>query len=476
MHYFRTVTRWVVVALHPCLLCLGAAPVLAAELPAGPPPEQATPAPQPAALPEEELATGKVRGAGGHYGAVRALVDDPALQAAANRWLRSLRPGEPIREGALQRRLLLIKALPGVSSKSVLSADEEGGERELTVTLQRGPRYSGLVGLDNHGSRFTGNERVRAGLELESLWTLGDSLSLQGNRRWHGTWVANLGYTLPLGTNGWSGHVELEHSYYQLHRERKGLGAKGASDILLLELSYPLWLADDASLRVSVGWELTHSDDETHPYRGQPSAEHRKLQMVPLTLNVQRADAKGSTRADLTLGLGRLRLDDALSAEDRSSDRTEGRYRLFNADLRREQKLRKGWTLFGRFFGQKSSRNLDSEKWFAAGGPQKIRAWTGGDAQGDEGWLLQTELRHRMGSAEPFVFIDSGQVKLRHRPWRKSQAGNWRSLSGLGLGLRWTEKSWQAQAVLAWRTGGHRPVSRLGYRNPRLWLSAIYRF
>lgn len=470
MHYFRTFPRWEVVALHSCLLCLGAAPVLAAELPAE---EPATPAP---AQPEEDQAAGPVRGAGGRFGAVRAQVDDPALQAAANRWLRSLRPGEPIREGPLQRRLQLIKELPGVSSQSVLGAGEEGGERDLTVTLQRGSRYSGLVGLDNHGSRFTGDERVSVGLELESLWTLGDSLSLQGNRRWHGTWVANLGYTLPLGTNGWSGHVELEHSYYQLHRERRWMGAKGSSDIVLLQLSYPLWLTDDASLRMSVGWELTHSDDQTHPFQGAPSAEHRKLQMVPLTLNAQRADAKGSTRADLTLGLGRLRLDDALRAEDRRSDRTEGHYRLLNVDLRREHRLRKDWTLFGRFFGQKSSRNLDSEKWFAVGGPQKIRAWTGGDGQGDEGWLLQAELRQRMGSAEPFVFVDSGQVKLRHRPWRKSQAGNWRSLSGLGLGLRWTEKSWQAQAVLAWRTGGHRPASRLGYRNPRLWLSATYRF
>lgn len=458
--------------LCPCLLCLASNLARAQELPDALPPS--LPMSSGAGQVEQDQTVYGLRA--GRYGTVRIETDDPALQAAAERWVRDLRPGQPIQEKALQRRLLLLKALPGVGSKAVLGAGAEGGARDLTVTLKRGPRYSGLVGLDNHGSRFTGNERVRVGLDLESLWTLGDSLSLQADRRWHGTWMVNLGYTLPLGTKGWSGHVELEHSYYQLHRERRGLGAMGASDILLLNLSYPLWLTDDASLRVGFGWELTHADDEAHPHRGQPSAEHRKLRMVPLTLNARRADAKGSTRADLTLGLGRLTLDDARRVEDRTSDRTEGRYRLFNVDLRREHRLRKDWTLFGRFFGQKSSRNLDSEKWFAAGGPQKIRAWTSADAQGDEGWLLQTELRHAMGSVAPFVFVDAGQVKLRRRPWHKSKTGNWRSLSGVGLGLRWTQKSWQAQAVVAWRTGSHRPASRLGYKNPRLWLSATYQF
>lgn len=466
-------------ALCSCLLCFAATLALAQEPPdALPPAAPIEPGAEdlPAWQGEQDLSDGSaVHGVrGGRYGAVRIDTDDPALQPAATRWIRDLRPGEPIDEKLLQRRLNLLKELPGVNSKAMLGPGEEGGLRDLTVTLQRKPRYSGFVALDNHGSRFTGDQRVRFGLDVPSLWTLGDSLSLQGHRRWHGTWNIFLGYTVPLGVNGWSLHAELDHNYYQLHRERRGLNAQGTSDILLVELSYPLWLDEAGSLQASVGVERTHSDDSAMPRGKAPVAEHRTLNMLPLKLNGEYRGDKSKTSGELMLGLGRLKLDHGLRDEDRSSARTEGRYRLLSADLRHEQTLHKDWTLWGRFSGQKASRNLDSEKWFAASGPQRIRAWTSAEAQGDEGWLLQMELRHRMGRAEPFVFVDAGQVKLRRRPWRR--ADNWRSLSGAGAGLRWTEKTWSAQAAVAWRTGGHRPGSRLGYKNPRIWLAATYRF
>lgn len=464
-------TRRALQALFPCLLCLASAPARAQE-PALPAAAVAGVAWQP----ELDLSDGSaVHGLrGGRYGAVRIETDDPALQAAATRWMRALRPGEPIEEKALQRRLLLLRELPGVDSKAVLGAGAQGGERDLTVTLKRGPRYGGLVALDNHGSRFTGNERLRVALEVPSLWTLGDSLSLQADRRWHGTWRVFLAYTVPLGTNGWSLHAELDHSYYQLHRERRPLGARGTSDVLLLELAYPLWLGPAGSLQASVGLERTHSDDRASPRGQAPIAEHRILHTLPLRLSAQHASDRSKTTGELMLGLGWLKLDQGLRAEDRGGARTEGHFRLLSAELRHDQRLGKDWTLAGRFFGQKASRNLDGEKWFAVAGPQRVRAWTGGEAQGDEGWLVQAELRHRTGSAEPFVFVDTGRVKLRHRPWRR--VDNWRSLSGAGAGLRWTQKSWSAQAVVAWRLGGHRPRSRLGYRNPRIWVGATYRF
>ena len=464
MHSIAIASRRAWLALCPVVLCLESALAQTQEPPGDGPAAQALPAP--AAVPDDGLR-------GGRFGAVRIETDDAALQPAATRWIRDLQPGEPIDEQALQRRLQLLEELPGVSSKSVLGAAEDGA-RDLSVTLTRKPRYSGLVGLDNHGSRFTGDQRLRFALDLPSLWTLGDALSLQGHRRWHGTWNLVAGYSLPLGNNGWSLRAELDHTDYQLHRERRGLNARGTSDILLLELSYPLWLDKAGNLQASVGLERTHSDDTASPRGKAPVQEHRTLNMLPLKLSGQYTGGKARTSGELTLGLGRLKLDHGLRSEDRSSARSEGHYRLLSADLRHEQTLRKDWVLWGRFAGQKASRNLDSEKWFAASGPQRIRAWTSAEGQGDEGWLLQMELRHPMGRAEPFVFADAGQVKLRRRPWRRDD--NWRSLSGAGLGLRWSEKSWSAQAVVAWRTGGHRPGSRLGDKNPRIWLAATYRF
>ena len=202
MHSIAIASRRAWLALCPVVLCLESALAQTQEPPGDGPAAQALPAP--AAVPDDGLR-------GGRFGAVRIETDDAALQPAATRWIRDLQPGEPIDEKALQRRLQLLEELPGVSSKSVLGAAEDGA-RDLSVTLTRKPRYSGLVGLDNHGSRFTGDQRLRFALDLPSLWTLGDALSLQGHRRWHGTWNLVVGYSLPLGINGWSLRAELDHT------------------------------------------------------------------------------------------------------------------------------------------------------------------------------------------------------------------------------------------------------------------------
>lgn len=344
MHTIAIAVRRAWLALCPVVLCLEAALAQTQEPPGDGPAAQAMPS---AGVAPDDGPRG------GRYGAVRMETEDAALQPAASRWIRDLHPGEPIDEKALQRRLQLLGQLPGVNSKSVLGAADDG-VRDLSVTLTRKPRYSGLIGLDNHGSRFTGDQRLRFALDLPSLWTLGDSLSLQGQRRWHGTWNLVVGYSLPLGVDGWSLRAELDHTDYQLHRERRGLNARGTVDILLLELSYPLWLGEAGNVQASVGLERTHSDDTASPRGKAPLQEHRTLNMLPLKLSGQYTSDKARTSGELTLGLGRLKLDHGMRNEDRTSARTEGHYRLLSADLRHEQTLRKDWGAVGPIRGPES--------------------------------------------------------------------------------------------------------------------------
>ena len=49
-------------------------------------------------------------------------------------------------------------------------------------------------------------------------------------------------------------------------------------------------------------------------------------------------------------------------------------------------------------------------------------------------------------------------------------------IAGAGLGLRYADGPWSLDASVAWRTDGGRPVSDTRDRNPRLWLTANWRF
>ena len=53
---------------------------------------------------------------------------------------------------------------------------------------------------------------------------------------------------------------------------------------------------------------------------------------------------------------------------------------------------------------------------------------------------------------------------------------NERNLGGYGVGTRYNDPAWSVDASLAWRGRGGEPTSDSQGRNPRLWVTAGWRF
>jgi hemolysin activation/secretion protein len=93
--------------------------------------------------------------------------------------------------------------------------------------------------------------------------------------------------------------------------------------------------------------------------------------------------------------------------------------------------------------GQFANTNLDSGEKFSLGGPTALRAYSGGEASGDEGWLANVELRYELpafalGQPRLVGFYDVGGIKL-HKDTRNlsiqtATGRNDYSLSGFGIG------------------------------------------
>jgi hemolysin activation/secretion protein len=110
----------------------------------------------------------------------------------------------------------------------------------------------------------------------------------------------------------------------------------------------------------------------------------------------------------------------------------------------RLQALTATTTAYFSFSGQAASKNLDSSEQFTLGGPTAVRAYPTGEAVGDEGWLLNAELRWDfMPNWQLSGFIDHGRIQLHHSTWTGWQFGNADlpnaySLSGAGVGLTYS--------------------------------------
>jgi hemolysin activation/secretion protein len=409
----------------------------------------------------------------GKYGQVKALGDD-SLALDAQPFLNVLHTGEVIESAALERATLILDDQPGIKTSPLMRPGQLVGTGDLDIRVERTSAYSGELGLDNQGNRYTGQTRMRFNLDANSPFILGDQITVRGVLTEENMWFGNLGYSLPVGGSGLRAQFGYSHTYYELGGSFSSLQANGTADVASAGLSYPLIRSQRANLTVVGTWQHKNLQDK----QGSTGTNNSKSSdSLPLGLNFDLRDGLaggGITYGNVTWTTGQLSLDSSLLATDRTSARTAGNFNKINLDVARIQVLSSDLNLYGRFSGQWADKNLDSSERFGLGGPSGVRAYPVGEGYGDDGWLAQVELRYAMGAFSPYVFYDAGWIKVNEKPW--TTGTNDRSISGPGFGLRYQEGAWNMEATLAWRDNGGKPQSDTRDSRPRGWFSIGYKF
>ena len=426
-----------------------------------------------AILPPQDLANGDLRieVIEGRYGVVQAQGDDSGLARQATAFLDGLLPGSVIASAPLERAALLLDDLPGIQTSATMRPGTQAGTGDLIVEVARDQRVRGDIGLDNAGSRYTGKNRVRANVDINSPFLLGDQLTVRALLSEEKLWLGSLGYSLPLGTSGLRGNVGYSHTSYELAKEFASLHANGTAKVASAGLSYPILRSQKANLTLIATYQskdLHDNRDSTRTY------ESKSSQSMPLALQFDYRDAfDGITYGSASWTPGKLKLDAGLTAVD--DYKSNGRFHKVNLDVVRLQSLPAGFNLMAHLSWQQANKNLDSSEKLSLGGASGVRAYPSGEATGDEGGLAQLELRYDAGAYTPYAFMDAGRITVNAKP--VAAGDNRRSLSGGGLGLRYQRQAWSADVALAWRTLGGRSLSETNSDpKPRVWLNVEYRF
>lgn len=426
-----------------------------------------------AILPPQDLANGDLRieVIEGRYGVVQAQGDDSVLARQATAFLDGLLPGSVIASAPLERAALLLDDLPGIQTSATMRPGTQAGTGDLIVQVARDQRVRGDIGLDNAGSRYTGKNRVRANVDINSPFLLGDQLTVRALLSEEKLWLGSLGYSLPLGTSGLRGNVGYSHTSYELAKEFASLHANGTAKVASAGLSYPILRSQKANLTLIATYQskdLHDNRDSTQTY------ESKSSQSMPLALQFDYRDAfDGITYGSASWTPGKLKLDAGLTAVD--DYKSNGRFHKINLDVVRLQSLPAGFNLMAHLSWQQANKNLDSSEKLSLGGASGVRAYPSGEATGDEGGLVQLELRYDAGAYTPYAFMDAGRITVNAKP--VAAGDNRRSLSGGGLGLRYQRQAWSADVALAWRSIGGRSLSETNSDpKPRVWLNVEYRF
>lgn len=389
-------------------------------------------------------------------------------------------PAAPLSGDALERGLLLANDLPGIKATGILEPGAARGETRLRLKVEDGPLLAGDAAFANHGARSSGSGQLSAGLVLNPGG--GDQLSLRALAA-SGLTMLRAGYALPIGSDGWRADIHVTDLRYKLGGDFAALQADGGASTWGAALSYPLRRAESANLNLSAALEARRYADDS---LGTP-LRRKKADALTLSAAGDAIDGLGGggfNQFSVSIATGRLDLSGVAAdlAADQAGPRTDGGFASVLLSATRLQSLPADYALSAALAAQFAAKNLDSADKFALGGPNGVRAYPVGEGAGDEGWLLNLELRRELGDGwNALALLDVGEVRQYRQPWSNWQAGgtaaNRYTLAGAGLGFGWSKPGDIAVQLTLAAPLGPNPGRTAAGRNqdgsaggPRAWL------
>jgi hemolysin activation/secretion protein len=393
--------------------------------------------------------------------------------------------GQLLNAAALDRALLLIDDLPGITVDGSLTAGEEPAKTDLLLKLVDEPLLSGMASADNTGSRSAGAGRGTADQSLNSPLHIGERLDANLIAS-EGTRYGRLSYTLPVGASGARVGVNASYLKYKLvSDDTEALAARGRSSTVGLEASYPLVRERLRNLSLDLAYDSKRFNNEALA----TTITHYRINTFTATQSgnlLDSAGGGGNNNASLAVVRGSVDLEGSPNQlVDSLTARTDGQFTKLRYYASRQQVITEALALFASVAGQSANKNLDSAEKFYLGGAYGVRAYPSNEGAGNSGQLVTLELRGRLpGSLTLSGFYDWGRIRLNHdNGFWGAPARNSYSLKGAGVSAGWlSSTSLGLKATWARRIGANPSPSSNGsdqdgtlHRN-RIWLQASLPF
>jgi len=397
--------------------------------------------------------------------------------------------GDVLRLDALERGVLLVNELPGVSAAASLERGSAPGTTRVALQVSEGPLLASRGVVDNAGNRYTGTTRLTAALSLLDPTGQGDAAQLQASAA-ERTQALALGYQRPVGAQGWRVGASATTLRYRLGEELAALDARGTAHGLGLSVSQATVRTRSTSVTTSINLDHRRLGDDS---LGQALARKRSNALT-LGVSGSRSDEAfggGLTQGSLGLTVGRLDLSrvDAALAADQAGPRVHGRFVKLNYGVARLQQLGGATALYLGLRGQAADGNLDSSEKLQLGGAGGVRAYPSGEGSVDEGALLNAELRHDLalrslpGPLQLVAFVDAATARQHRSPWAGWAAGvpgqaNTIGLAGAGVGVNLQRGPLALRGAWARKLGSNPLASAAGNdadgrrHRSRVWLQA----
>lgn len=385
-----------------------------------------------------------------------SLVDTQEVQGFMDR----LKGGELVSTMSLERQMLLINDLSGASvTNAEVYPGQAVGTSDFRITVSPTQKYTGYAIADNYGSRYTGENRLSVGANINSLTGIGDTLSLTGL-------ISNtadlkngrIAYDRPLGYSGLKGGVSFSATDYKLGEELKSLNAFGRTNSYNTYISYP-------TIKTRAHTQTLEASYDHKDMKDSQSGDESIKALNAMTLkasdtqNTSFQNLPGSLNASLGYTIGHLGLkNDNAKATDEAGLNSVGNYTKLALNTVHSQYLLENTTLQTTLKAQKSfGHNLDSSEDLSVAGSNGVRAYEDSELSGDQGYSLSLDLIYNLPKVDQIshktsIFLDHARI------WKNTTTfnteDNIRNLNALGVGYSLNYQSFDLKATFAHGFGG----------------------
>jgi hemolysin activation/secretion protein len=398
-----------------------------------------------------------------------------------------LKTGDIITETGLEKPLLLINDLPTASVTSEIRPSNTVGAADLRVNVDQGARlFNGFLDFDNHGSRFTGEYRVGASLNLNNPLGIGDQLTSRLFYTNEEMSFGRLAYLVPLTFYGTRFGVSIAKFEYHLAKDFEGLQARGDGLVKSVFAFHPVYRTRNTNLIGQIAYEDKRLFDRIVATN---TVEDRFIDSVKAGFVGDFRDrflGGGLNAFSATYTHGDLKIAPTTLAQadvdPTTGARTVGTFRKWNYDFKRLNRITDNASLLLSVFGQQASKNLASAERMSLGGPNGVRAYPVGEANGDSGLVATGEARYLVPGMKVFdsdvsvsAHYDWGQIDIRENPLPAEVATNKRKLAGYGFGgSLGSEGVFIVRGSVSWRADSdEEPQADRKKRDPRFWFQAV---
>jgi hemolysin activation/secretion protein len=356
----------------------------------------------------------------------------------------------------LDRALLLINDLPGVTIVGDLQRGNNPGETILAVKVTDKPIIYGQVGVDNYGDPSTGNVRTTASVSVNGALGFNEQLTVYGLYT-DGTDYGRVSLTAPVGRDGLRMGINGSFMNYRvINPAFTDLHANGEARTAGFESSYPIIRSRQQNLFVLGNYN--HNDFYNTNINGTSSQYNTNTFQLGLSGN--RIDGFGIgavSTGSLMMTFGQVNLNASPSQlADGIGPQTEGGFTKLRYSFNRQQTVFRDFSVYGSISGQGANKNLDVSEQLYMGGPYSVRAYTMGQGASTQGNLTTLELRMNLNAGFQLAgFYDYANVQTyKTTGFASAPENNFYPLQGVGLNLSWNGPlNSQIKAIWARRTG-----------------------